>query len=212
METTERYIAITKEELAPLPIVAYPGRITVVDNPREAKKALAFLRAARRVGFDTETRPSFRKGHVNTVALIQISTADHCFLFRLKKLGFHEELKDFLEDETVEKIGLSLRDDFLVLHKISEFEPRGFVDLQDFVKGFSIHDASLQKIYAILFGSRISKSQRLSNWEADTLTESLQRYASIDAWACLRIYNHLRSGNFDPQHSPYWKTVERQGA
>ncbi|MCC8037536.1 MAG: 3'-5' exonuclease domain-containing protein 2 [Bacteroidales bacterium] len=212
METIDSYIAISKEELAPLPIVAYPGRITVVDNPREARKALAFLRDARRVGFDTETRPSFRKGHVNTVALIQISTADHCFLFRLKKLGFHEELRDFLEDETVEKIGLSLRDDFLVLHKISQFEPRGFVDLQDFVKKFSIHDASLQKIYAILFGARISKSQRLSNWEADTLTESQQRYASIDAWACLRIYNHLTSGNFDPRQSPYWKTVERQGA
>lgn len=201
-------IAITKEQLSALPTVCFPGRITIVDDLDAAKAALAYLRRERVVGFDTETKPSFRKGHTNSVALIQISTLNHCFLFRLKKLGFIDELKAFMEDGNVMKIGLSLHDDFLVLNKVMEFTPAGFVDLQPFVKDFGIHDISLQKIYGIIFNERISKSQRLSNWEASNLSESQQSYASIDAWACLRIYNYLIAGHFDPNASPYQVTDE----
>lgn len=196
-------IAITKEQLSALPMVCFPGRITIVDDLDAAKSALAYLRKESIVGFDTETKPSFRKGHTNSVALIQVSTLDHCFLFRLKKLGFVEELKAFMEDRSVKKIGLSLHDDFLVLSRVMEFEPGGFIDLQSFVKKFGIHDISLQKIYGIIFNERISKSQRLSNWEASNLSESQQNYASIDAWACLRIYNYLKDGFFDPNTSLY---------
>lgn len=89
------------------------------------------------------------------------------------------------------------------MHRSAEFEPKGFVDLQSYVKEFKIADASLQRIFAILFGKRISKGQRLSNWEADSLTEAQQHYAAIDAWACLRIYNLLSAGEFDPMSSPY---------
>lgn len=196
-------IAISKEQLSELPTVSFPGRITIVDDVTTARSALAYLKSQGVVGFDTETKPSFRKGRTNTVALIQISTFDQCFIFRLKILGFIDELKAFMEDEDVTKIGLSLHDDFLVLSRVVEFEPRGFIDLQTYVKDFGIHDISLQKIYGIIFNERISKSQRLSNWEASSLTESQQSYASIDAWACLRIYEHLESGAFDPQSSPY---------
>ena len=109
----------------------------------------------------------------------------------------------FLENGDVNKIGLSLKDDFHSLAKLAEFEPQGFIELQSFVKDYQISDNSLQKIYGIIFNQRISKNQRLTNWEASELTESQQHYAAIDAWACQRIYNHLRAGNFHPETSPY---------
>ncbi len=195
-------ISISKEQLYNLPKVDFPGRITVVNTEENAMEAVKFLRTQKIVGFDTETRPSFHKGRTNKVSLMQISTESRCFLFRLKKTGF-ECLRDFIEDKNVIKIGLSIKDDFSVMHKIAEFTPQGFVDLQSFVKKYNIKDLSLQKIYGIIFNERISKSQRLSNWDAPELTIQQKTYASIDAWACLRIYNHLISGNFNPETSPY---------
>lgn len=200
-------ISITKEQLASLPTVSFPGQITVIDTVEDAATALRQLRLHAVVGFDTETKPSFRKGRTNTVSLIQISTDSHCYLFRLNHIGLCDCIREFIEDPTVIKIGLSLKDDFHVMHKLAEFTPAGFVDLQTFVKQYEIADCSLQKIYGIIFNQRISKSQRLSNWEADNLTQSQQIYASIDAWACLKIYNHLNSGNFNPNLSPYRTTV-----
>ncbi len=200
-------ISITKEQLTSLPTVSFPGQITVIDTVEDAATALRQLRMHAVVGFDTETKPSFRKGRTNMVSLIQISTDSHCYLFRLNHIGLCECIREFIEDPTVIKIGLSLKDDFHVMHKLAEFTPAGFVDLQTFVKQYEIADCSLQKIYGIIFNQRISKSQRLSNWEADNLTQSQQIYASIDAWACLKIYNHLNSGNFNPNLSPYRTTV-----
>ena len=137
------------------------------------------------------------------MALIQISTGDCCYLFRINKFGFTPELKEFIEDESITKVGLSLKDDFHVLHKLHNFLPSSFVDLQEMVKDFCIRDCSLQKIYGIIFNERISKSQRLSNWEASLLTPPQQTYASIDAWACIKIYNYLISGKFNPEESRY---------
>lgn len=196
-------ISITKEQLSGLPTVEFPGSITVVETLPEALEALRFINTCERVGFDTETKPNFRKGQTNTVSLIQISTLDRSFLFRLNKLGFFQELRDFMESDRIEKVGLSLRDDFHVLHRIAAFEPANFIDLQSVVKDFNITDSSLQKIYGIIFNGRISKSQRLSNWEAEQLSQGQQVYASIDAWACLRIYNHLMAGSFIPNECAY---------
>lgn len=196
-------LSISKEQLASLPTVTYPGHIVVVNTVEQAKSALATISRYDVVGFDTETKPSFRKGRTNQVALIQISTGDCCYLFRINKFGFIPELMQFMEDSNIIKVGLSLKDDFHVLHKIHEFDPGSFIDLQDMVKDYCIHDCSLQKIYGIIFNGRISKSQRLSNWEASMLTAPQQIYASIDAWACLKIYNHLTSGNFIPEQSEY---------
>lgn len=196
-------ITITKEQLATMPVVTFPGKITVIDKIDEAVSALEYLSSQKTIGFDTETKPAFKKGQTNKVSLIQMSSADQCFLFRINKIGFIPQLKQLIEDESITKIGLSLKDDFLVLHRIWQFTPAGFIDLQNMAKRFNIADGSLQKIYGILFSQRISKGQRLSNWEAETLSESQQMYASIDAWACLKIYNYLLSGNFNPEESPY---------
>lgn len=202
--TTDRYsIAITKQQVSELPTVEFPGCITLIETRADLDEAVRFLRTQQVVGFDTETKPSFKKGQVNKVSLIQISTADHCFLIRLNKTGFTESLQEFMECTDIVKVGLSLKDDFHVLHRTAPFEPKNFIDLQDMVKDYRIADSSLQKIYAILCGGRISKSQRLTNWEAPSLTPQQMIYASIDAWACLRIYRLLTGGEFCPEKCPY---------
>lgn len=204
MNTLTQTIAISKDTIAEMPVVEYPGSITLVDTPEMARIALRELTRARVVGFDTETRPSFQRGRVYNVALMQLSTDDHCYLFRINKLGISAPLRKFLEDPEIIKIGLSVHDDFSVMRRVcDDLDPQGFIDLQEYVKFFHINDISLQKIYAIVFGEKISKHQRLTNWEAETLTEQQQKYAAIDAWACLRLYRTLRSGGFHPDESPY---------
>ncbi len=140
-----------------MPTMTYPGAITVVDSAAVAHQAIRVLKKERMVGFDTETRPSFKKGRVHNAALMQISTENRCFLFRLNKIGICAELKEFLENPDVLKIGLSVHDDFNVLRRTTPLEPQGFVDLQHLVRKYDITDISLQKIYAIVFGERISK-------------------------------------------------------
>lgn len=204
MNTLTQTIAISKETVAEMPVVEYPGEITLVDTPEMARIALRELTRARVVGFDTETRPSFHRGHMHNVALMQLSTDDHCFLFRLNILGISEPLRKFLEDPEIIKIGLSVHDDFSVMRRlVDDLDPQGFIDLQEYVKFFHINDISLQKIYAIVFREKISKNQRLTNWEAPVLTEQQQRYAAIDAWACLRLYRTFRLGQFHPDESPF---------
>lgn len=185
--------SISKEEMSLLPLEEFPGRVIVVDTEKEAIKAVSYLSTFTDVGFDTETRPNFRKGQSNKISLMQISTEDTCFLFRLNYIGIPEPLEGFLCNASIQKIGLSLRDDFHAIHKRSELEPKGFLDLQNYVGKFGIKDASLQKIYAIIFNKKISKGQRLSNWEADILSDGQKKYASLDAWACLKIYKQLNA-------------------
>jgi len=204
MNTLTQTIAISKDTVAEMPVVDCPVGITVVDTPELARVALRELTRARVVGFDTETRPSFHRGRLHNVALMQLSTDDHCFLLRINKLGISEHLRQFLENPEIIKIGLSVHDDFSVMRRlVDDLDPQGFVDLQEYVGFFHINDISLQKIYAIVFGEKISKNQRLSNWEAPELSEQQQKYAAIDAWACLHLYRTLRSGGFHPDESPY---------
>lgn len=196
-------ISISKQQLAALPVAQYTGSIIVVDKPDMVDSAIARLRSCEIIGFDTETRPSFKKGLNYNVALMQLSSADECYLFRLNKIGLPDSLKALLEDKDITKVGLSIHDDFRNLHKTHEFEPQGFIELQEFVTQWNIIDKSLTKLYGIIFGKRLSKSQRLSNWEADQLAEGQQNYAALDALACVRIYNHLKDGKFDPSSSKY---------
>ncbi len=182
---------ISKEEIAQLPVEEFAGRIITVNTQAEADKAVDYLGRFSATGFDTETRPSFKKGQHYKISLMQIATEDTCFLFRLNFIDIPESLKNFLRSGDVLKIGLSLRDDFGAIRKRTDVLPANFLDLQNFVGKYGIEDASLQKIYAILFGKKISKGQRLSNWEAELLTDSQKKYAALDAWACLRIYNLL---------------------
>jgi len=184
-------LTITKEQIAELPVEKFMGRIVVVDHEEKIADALNYLSVQQALGFDTETKPAFKRGQVHKVALLQLATREACFLFRLNKIGYPDELEAIMVNPAIRKIGLSLRDDFAAINKRSARKPENFIDLQVFVDKFGIEDNSLQKIYAILFGKKISKSQRLSNWEAPELTLAQQSYAAIDAWACLRIYDHL---------------------
>lgn len=196
-------ISISKQQLASLPPAHYSGGIVIVDDPDMVRIAVEDLRNADLIGFDTETRPAFKKGQSYNVALLQLASPEKCYLFRLNKIGMPEILKELLEDDKQTKIGLSTHDDFRNLRKICDIEPGRFIELQEFATRWKIADKSLTKLYAILFGERLSKSQRLSNWEADQLAESQQHYAALDAYACIRIYQHLNNGLFDPVKSPY---------
>lgn len=182
---------ISKEEVNELPIVIFEGEVKVIDHDDKVSEAIQMLREHNMVGIDTETRPSFKKGLLHKVSLLQISTEDICFLFRLNKIVFPKELGAFLSDKSVKKIGLALKDDFNGLNKHLRFKPENIVDLQSIVKSYGILELGLQKIFAIVFNQKISKSQRLTNWESPELTEQQQRYAATDAWAALLIYKQL---------------------
>jgi len=182
---------ISKEEVNELPIVFFEGKVQVVDSGEKVIDAIEVLRKQKTVGIDTETKPSFKKGLLHKVALLQVSTEDICFLFRLNKITFPTELGDFLSDKSVKKVGIALRDDFNALNKHHRFKPENVVDLQSIVKNYGILELGLQKLFAIVFNKKISKSQRLTNWESPELTEQQQRYAATDAWAALMIYKQL---------------------
>jgi len=184
--------SITKETILTLDPETFTGRIIVVQSLAEAEKAVDYLSRCSIIGFDTETRPSYKKGVYHLVSLIQLSTEDTCFLFRLNIIGFPRCLIDLLSNPNVKKIGLSLKDDFSSINRRQAFTPEGFVDLQKIVQEYGMTVISLQKVYATLFNKKISKNQRLTNWEADVLTESQKKYAALDAWACLKIYNQLK--------------------
>lgn len=184
-------VTVDKQHIAEMPKVVFPGRIEVVQSEREMLKAIEYLRKQPVVGLDTETRPCFSKDRSHKVSLLQVSSDNICFLFRLNLIGLPAELISFLEEDTPIKIGISFHDDVRMLHQRAPFEMGKWVELQKMVGLFGIADRSLQKIYANLFHQRISKTQRLSNWEADVLSDGQKQYAAIDAWACIRIYREL---------------------
>lgn len=183
---------ITKEEVNELPLTVFGGAIFVVETPGQAIHALERLKEQKLVGIDTETKPTFARGQYHKVALLQISTLEECYLFRLNKLGFPAELGIFLSDKKIRKIGLALKDDFVGLNRHHKFKPENIIDLQKIVKDYGILELGLQKLYAIVFGEKISKSQRLTNWELSELSEQQQLYAATDAWAALKIYMSLK--------------------
>lgn len=175
-----------------LPRVVFEGKIVLVISEQEADKAVDYLLSQPVLGFDTETRPSFQRGKgMNKVALLQVSTQDTCFLFRLNQIGMPPSILRLLTDKKVVKVGISWHDDLMQLRRRKDFTPGTFIDLQKEVRKIGIEDMSLQKLYANFFRQKISKSQRLTNWEADNLGEGQQMYAAIDAWACVMLYNEI---------------------
>lgn len=185
------YNKYDKKHIQTLPNVVFKGRIIVILTATDAEKAVDYLLSQPILGVDTETRPTFKKGIQHKVALLQVSSHDTCFLFRLNHTGITPAIVKLLEDTTVPKIGLSLHDDISMLHRIAKFNPGHFIDLQDHVREVGVEDKSLQKLYANFFGLRISKTQRLTNWEADVLTERQKLYAATDAWTCIMLYEEL---------------------
>ena len=180
-----------KTALASLKRVVYDGRIEVIYTVQQAERAVDFLLSQPLLGFDTETRPAFSKGQHFKCSLLQVSTPNICFLFRLNSIGMCPAIVRLLSDRQVTKVGLAWNNDLLGLHQLGDFEAGTFVDLQYLVKEIGIEDQSLVKIYANLFGERISKAERLSNWERDILKDSQKLYAAIDAWACVKIYEEV---------------------
>ena len=195
------YNKFDKKSIAQLPTVTFPGKTVVVMSESEAEKAVDFLLSRDILGVDTETRPSFKKGESHMVSLLQVSTSDVCFLFWLNHIGITPAILRLLENKVVPMVGLSLHDDMLSLHKRVAFTPGFFIDLQDLVGELGIEDLSLQKLYANLFHQKISKRQRLTNWDSDVLNDKQKAYAALDAWACINLYKEIlrlkQSGDYE---------------
>lgn len=185
------YDRYKKESIGRLPIVTYDGNIYTILSEQDANKAVEYLLKQDILGVDTETRPCFSRGITHKVALLQVATRQECFLFRLNRIGMSPSIIRLLSNTEVPMVGLSWHDDLIALHRRADFTPGWFIDIQNKVGLLGIKDLSLQKIYANLFGAKISKRQRLTNWEADALSPKQQEYAAIDAWAVIKIYEEL---------------------
>ena len=186
---------IQNEEINELPMYQFGGGIFLIDSFEKLDYYLPLLKDQKILGFDTETKPSFKKGKVNPVSLLQITTQNEAFLIRINSIGLPDEITKILSDPKVKKIGLAIRDDIKILKNINNFEPAGFIDLQDYVDNFGIEAKSLKKITGIVLNKRISKSQRVTNWGRVELSEAQQIYAATDAWVCLKIYKKLNETN-----------------
>jgi len=186
---------ISKDELSAYPVNAFEGEVFLIDSPKEIANAVNELAGAVHVGFDTETRPSFKKGRQNRVALLQLSLANRAFLFRINKTGITDELAEFLADESVKKVGVAIHDDIKGLKEIKPFQAGGFIELQDMVKEYGIKSSGLKKLTAIILGFNISKRQQVSNWENVQLSAGQVKYAATDAWTCHQIYERLINGS-----------------
>jgi len=193
-------ISISPEEIAALNLVSFPGEIVLVDSLNDTfYAALRYLRRQKVLGFDTETRPTFSPDqHSNGTALLQLSGSTRAYLFRIQKTGIPRRLAAILSNPAILKIGAATVDDIRGLQKYASFEPKGFVDLQSKVWEYGIRDKSVKKMTAIILGVKISKAQQLSNWEAESLTESQQRYAATDAWVCREMYMKLLKSKKHP--------------
>lgn len=183
---------ITKEEIDLLPLKQFEGEICLIDTVEKVQQAVEFLKKQTLLGFDTETKPSFKKGQKNQVALLQLSTAHKAFIFRINKTGLPSELSGILANHKITKVGADIAQDLNSLQKIEPFKVNGFIDLQKYSCEFGITDNGLKKLTAIILGFKISKSQRLTNWEAIELTTGQLIYAATDAWVCCLIYQKLQ--------------------
>lgn len=192
--------SITPKEMEQLEFASFPGKICVIDSVgAEFNRAIAYLRSQKIIGFDTETRPCFSPNQPRYgVSLLQLSGPEKAFLFRVKDMGMHRRLCNLMSDSRIIKVGAAIHDDIRGLQKLKEFEPQSFVDLQKIVWEYGIRDKSVKKMTAIILGFRISKTQQLSNWEAETLSESQCRYAATDAWVCREMYLKLMKSEKNP--------------
>ncbi|MBD9179990.1 MAG: 3'-5' exonuclease domain-containing protein 2 [Odoribacter splanchnicus] len=182
---------IDKEEIKLYPPFIFSGEVSVINDPQQVSQAVNDLSRHRALGFDTETKPSFRKGEVNQVSLLQLATEERVYLFRLKLCGFQPSLRNLLADPDITKIGVGIRDDLRFLRRLGDFTPASFIDLQNYVSEFGIEEKSFSKLMAIIFNVKISKRQRTSNWEAPQFSEGQVRYAATDAWGALKMYQRL---------------------
>ena len=183
---------IDKNTIQTLPLTSFEGEVIIVDVPEKVQEAVEYLSQFTILGVDTEARPSFKRGVHYPTALVQVSTMERCYLFRLTHVGMPKELAQIFADPNICKVGLAFKDDLNGLRRRRDFKPANCIDLQSIVCKYGIMELGLQKIFAIVFGQRISKAQQLTNWENSHLTPEQAKYASTDAWATLKIYLELQ--------------------
>jgi ribonuclease D len=186
---------ISREQIYELPLRLFEGKLHLIDSEEKFNKIINDLKKEPVLGFDTETKPTFKKGKRNKVALLQLATHTDAYLIRLNKIGLPESLAQILASKNIIKIGVALKDDIRTLRKLREFNPERFIDLQLYVKDFGIEDNGLKKLVANILDFRISKGQQTSNWEQDILSSQQMEYAATDAWVCFEIYKKL-NGSF----------------
>ncbi len=183
--------SISSQEYVDLPLKTFEGDIVLVDNIQMVRMASRYLNQYSILGFDTETKPIFKKGETRRVALLQLATEEKAFLFKVLKIGLPDELISIFSNPNIIKAGVAIRDDIRGLQKMAPFNPEGFVELQDTASAAGIQNLSLKKLSAIVCGFRISKAQQLTNWESQELTDQQIVYAATDAWVSLKIYLNL---------------------
>lgn len=182
-----------------MPIVSFCGEIVIIDCNDKVADCVKYLSAQPILGIDTETRPAFYKGTHNPTSLLQISSLTRCYLIQLNKIGLPQPIADIFAEPKIIKVGLAFKEDLRGLRHLTPFEPQNCIDIQSIVNNYGILDLGLQKIYAIIFGQRISKTQRLTNWDNKVLSPLQQKYAATDAWATLCIYKALQREKRLPQ-------------
>lgn len=183
---------IDKNTIQTLPLTSFEGDVIIVDVPEKVQEAVEYLSQFTVLGVDTEARPSFKRGVHYPTALVQVSTMERCYLFRLTHVGMPKELAQIFANPNICKVGLAFKDDLNGLRRRRDFKPTNCIDLQSIVCKYGIMELGLQKIFAIIFGQKISKAQQLTNWENSHLTPEQAKYASTDAWATLKIYLELQ--------------------
>ncbi len=189
------YNSITNDALNELPLQHFQGEIVVVEDVIDIPAVLNELKKYAIVGFDTETKPAFKKGQSNEIALLQLSTDKETYLIRLNKTGIPPILADYLASDQYLKVGVGIRDDIRGLQRMANFTADGFVELQTMATDKGLKDFSLKKLAGILLKFRVSKRQRLSNWETEVLSEGQIIYAATDSWVALEIYKKLQEIN-----------------
>lgn len=187
---------ITKDEINALKLDQYEGKIHVISDESRVHGAIEKIKKHKVVGFDTESKPTFKRGEYNHVALVQIALPNDVYLFRINGMGISDSMIDFFEDQSIIKVGVALRDDLIDLKKIRKFKPASFQELNHLVKDIGIESNGLRKLVAIILGFRISKSAQVTNWEAPRLTKKQVQYAATDAWVCLEMYRQLEQKGY----------------
>jgi len=182
---------ITSEEVNALPMGAYEGEIVLVDSKEDVELAVSEIEQYSIVGFDTESRPAFKKGESYPISLLQFATPKKVYLFRVNLLGMPQRVDELLSNPKLTKLGIALHDDVKDLRKLGVSNPSGFQDIHSLIKDKGVINTGLRKLAAMILGFRISKSQQTSNWENLVLNERQQVYAATDAWVCLEIYDRL---------------------
>jgi ribonuclease D len=179
---------ISREEVTDLPIRRYEGEVVLVGTPADRDRAMADILSEAVLGFDTETRPSFRKGQSYFPSLAQVATGRAVYLFRLEKTDFSAEMVRLLEAPEIAKTGVAIADDLRQLKALFQFDPRRIVDPGLIARRHGLAQTGLRNLAAIFLGFRIPKGNRTSNWAAQRLNPAQIAYAATDAWACRELY------------------------